>query len=141
MNTDSPPRRIIAGALLTGAVVVAGLGLASGTAQAHNPHNWCPGDPMTYPTGPGPASSWDMNICHTWFWVKNGKGNVPFNGHLPSSLWDGDTPPPDSEPPAAQTCSPAGPVTVRGVRKIVGPAVAAGNQPLGHPENLAELRN
>jgi hypothetical protein len=99
MNTTCTPKRIIAGALLTGGVALAGLGLGSGTAQAHNPHNWCPGDPMTYPVGPGPAYSWDMNICHTWFWVRNGKGNVPYNGRLPSMLWDGDVPPPDSEPP------------------------------------------
>jgi hypothetical protein len=91
-------KRVIAGVLLTGGIAVGGVPHA-GIAQAHKPHNWCPGDPMTYPVGPGPAYSWDMNICHTWFWVRNGKGNVPFKGQLPSSLWDGEVPPPDSDPP------------------------------------------
>jgi len=98
MKTNRTLKRVIAGVLLTGGIAVGGLGLA-GTAEAHKPHNWCPGQPMNYPTGPGPGYSWDMNICHTWFWVRNGKGNVPYNGRVPSTLWDGEVPPPDSDPP------------------------------------------
>ena len=98
MNTTRIVRHAIGATLLTAGLAMGGMGMAA-TAQAHKPHNWCPGDPMTYPVGPGPAYSWDMNICHTWFWVKNGKGNVPYKGQLPSSLFDGEVPPPDSEPP------------------------------------------
>jgi hypothetical protein len=38
-------KRIIAGALLSGTVAVAGFGLAAGTAQANTraPYQWCPG--------------------------------------------------------------------------------------------------
>ena len=71
MKTNRTLKRAIAGVLLTGGIAVGGLGLA-GTAEAHKPHNWCPGQPMNYPTGPGPGYSWDMNICHTWFWVPVG---------------------------------------------------------------------
>lgn len=39
------------------------------------------------------------SFCHTWYWVKGGQGNVPFKGRLPSSnVWDGETPPPNSDP-------------------------------------------
>jgi hypothetical protein len=82
-----------------------GLALTSGTAQAQAPHHWCPGEPMQYDprvtdhTGPGTAFNWDMYICHTWYWVKGGQGNVPFKGRLSSSnVWDGETPPPNSDP-------------------------------------------
>jgi hypothetical protein len=37
MNTDCTMSRIIAGALLTGGIAVAGLGLAAGAAQANPP--------------------------------------------------------------------------------------------------------
>jgi hypothetical protein len=86
-------------------LAASGLVLASGTAAAQAPHHWCPGEPMQYDpvstehSGPGTAFSWDMNICHTWYWVKGGQGNVPFKGRLSSSnVWDGETPPPNSDP-------------------------------------------
>jgi hypothetical protein len=97
MKATDTLKRIILCALLTGAIALAELGLAA-TAQAHKPHHWCPGDAMVYPSGPGPAYSWDTNICHTWFWVKSGMGNVPYKGQLPSTLWDGEVPPPGSQP-------------------------------------------
>jgi hypothetical protein len=104
INIDCTLKRIMAGALLTGGVAVAGLGIGAVTAHAKptGPHHWCPGDPMQYQTqpwladhtGPGPAYSWDMNICHTWFWLANGnQGNVPYKGKLPSDVWDGENPP------------------------------------------------
>jgi hypothetical protein len=101
MNTTHNPKRIIAAALLSGGIAVAGLGLGAGTAQADTgrPHQWCPGDSMSFPTGPGGFYSWDMNVCHTWYWVKRGQGNVPFHADLRGSiLWDGDNPPADSYP-------------------------------------------
>ncbi|WP_082956536.1 MULTISPECIES: hypothetical protein [unclassified Mycobacterium] len=99
-------KRGIAGAattlLASGCLGLASLVLGAGTAQADSPgpYRWCPGDSMVYHatvgphTGPGVAYQWDMNVCHTWYWVANGKGNVPYKGHLPSGVWDGDNPPP-----------------------------------------------
>jgi hypothetical protein len=98
VKTTRTLKHLAGGLLVTGGLAIGGVGLAA-SAQAHNPHHWCPGDPMTYPQGPGPAYGWDVNICHTWFWVKNGKGTVPYKGQLPSSLFDGEVPPPDSDPP------------------------------------------
>jgi len=101
-----PLTRIIAGALLSGGVAVAGLGLGAGTAQAQAPHHWCPGDPMDYQvdphraqnTGPGTSYTWDMTVCHTWFWVRSGMGNVPLKGSPGfGNVWDGETPPPNSD--------------------------------------------
>jgi hypothetical protein len=104
MNIDGTLKWMIAVAALTGGLAAASLGLGAGFADARptGPHHWCPGDSMQYQTqpwladhtGPGPGYSWDMNICHTWFWLANGKqGNVPFDGKLPSGVWDGDSPP------------------------------------------------
>lgn len=104
MNIDGTLKRIIAGALLSAGVATAGLGLGAGAADARptGPHQWRPGDSMQYQTapwlaqhtGPGTAYSWDMNICHTWYWLASDKqGNVPYNGKLPSGVWDGENPP------------------------------------------------
>jgi hypothetical protein len=103
MNSARTISRMIAGALLSGSVAVAGLGLTEGTAQARptGPHRWCPGDSMEYQTspqmaqhtGPGPLYSWDMNVCHTWWVLATSQGNVPFRGKLPTNIWDGDNPP------------------------------------------------
>ena len=116
MNTTHNLKRIIAGALLSGGVVVAGLGLAAGTAQAefgfaplsHDPvpadnftvpHQWCPGQPL-----PMPDVVWDMNVCHTWYWVPvGGMGNVG------KFVWEGDHPARPLGPPpcyGAPICLP-----------------------------------
>jgi hypothetical protein len=94
--------RGIAG-LATATLLFAGGGLGAGTAQAqgYGPHRWCPGDSIYYPTGPGPYYSWDWNICHTYYWV-NGKGNVPYQGKLPSDLYDGTDPPPPRDNPTCR---------------------------------------
>ncbi|HEX2398446.1 MAG TPA: hypothetical protein VHJ79_00345 [Mycobacterium sp.] len=95
-------RTLIAG-LATAALVSSGFGLAAGTAQADNagPYQWCPGQdmvfsPQTGSTGPGRDKIWDMNVCHTWYFVDYGKGNVPSKYPPPpeSNVWDGDNPPP-----------------------------------------------
>jgi hypothetical protein len=93
-------RALIAG-LVTAALVSGGLGLGAGAAQAeYGPQQWCPGQSMDPPTGPDHQFVWDMNVCHTWYRVELGKGNVPFNGGLSSSnVWDGDNPPPGLPPP------------------------------------------
>lgn len=106
MRATATCKRIMFCALLTGGIAFAELGLAA-TAQAQVPHHWCPGDTMVFQpvpqmaqhTGPGTFFGWDMNICHTWFWVRSGMGNVPFKGSLEgSNVWDGETPPPNSDP-------------------------------------------
>jgi hypothetical protein len=99
MDTQCTLRRIMAGALVTGSISAAGMGLASGIAEAGTgfPHHWCPGDHDS--TAPTSLYQWDWNICHTYYWTKGGQGNVPFEGSLQrSNLWDGDNPPPDSSP-------------------------------------------
>lgn len=52
------------------------------------PCHWCPGDPQpqtgnlrVYPV------VWDWNICHTYYYVYSGQGNVAHN------IWDGENPP------------------------------------------------
>ena len=88
-------KRIFAGALLSASLAAAGMGLAPGIAQAGpaSPHVWCPGQPMHYPTGPGADKTWDMNVCHTWYFVKTGFGNVQLVNGGTASVWDGEFPP------------------------------------------------
>jgi hypothetical protein len=80
------------------------------------PFRWCPGDSMVYSTtaylsgadnGPGLAYSWDMNICHTWYRLRDRKGNVPYFGSLPSDVWDGDNPPAGSVLAPLPPCPPS----------------------------------
>jgi hypothetical protein len=72
MHTACTLKRMIAGALLSGGLVSAGLGLSAGTAQAHpNPacndmapcETWCPGERL-----PRGAPGWDMSVCHDWYY-------------------------------------------------------------------------
>jgi hypothetical protein len=58
------------------------------------PCHWCPGDPpvqtgnlRVYPV------VWDASICHTYWYVYSGQGNVAHN------IWDGELPPPPPPPP------------------------------------------
>jgi hypothetical protein len=104
MKTSHTSKRVITAALLSGGVVLAGLGLATDTAQAQpgdnfsQPHQWCPGQPL-----PATDVHWDTNICHTWYWVPvGGMGNV---GQF---VWDGANPPPHGPPPCygAPICLP-----------------------------------
>ena len=116
MNTTHTLKRIIARALLSGGVAVAGLVLGAGIAQASAgfvpqfhapvpednftvPHDWCPGQPL-----PMPDVRWDMNVCHHWYWVPvGGMGNV---GQL---VWEGDAPRAPLGPPpcyGAPICLP-----------------------------------
>jgi hypothetical protein len=104
MSTTHSLKRIIAGALLSGGVAVAGLGLAAGTAQAERgfaplshdpfpeaigPRQWCPGQelPQVGTDDPQAQVHWDMNVCHTYYIVDPGLGNVA------SIIWDGPNPP------------------------------------------------
>jgi hypothetical protein len=78
-------KRMLAGALTSVSLAALGLSLGTGTALAlpSQPHEWCPGMSMNNPPGPGAGNVWDMNVCHTWQYVKPGMGNVP------GKVWDG----------------------------------------------------
>ncbi len=70
---------IIAAALVSGGIAVAGLGLAAGTAQAASgiapQAHWCPGDPVQQlPHG------WDQSVCHDYYWTGPDAQNP--NSHL-----------------------------------------------------------
>lgn len=95
-------KRMLAGALTSVSLAAVGLSLATGTAAANPPgaHTWCPGMSLASPPGPGISpGAWDMNVCHTWYRVAPGMGNVPYRSldgtfkveH--SNLWDGPNPP------------------------------------------------
>ena len=112
MNTPHSLKRIIGGALLSGGLTIAGLGLAAGNAQAHPnpvpldngdwgpPHHWCPGQPLP-DTGNRVTDPlrWDMTICHTYYYT------YPY-GNVAKTIWDGDNPPPKSPPPIGLYCDP-----------------------------------
>ena len=87
MNTTNMLKRIVAGALLSAGVAMAGFGLGAGTAQANTrgPYQWCPGQPL-----PESDVVWDMNACHTWYWVAYG-----FQANRGHFVYEGDNPPPD----------------------------------------------
>lgn len=102
--------------ITTGALVsVAVLGLAAGTAQAdpqsQGPFQWCPGQPLPgHPAGSYPPTHvswpathvvWNNNVCHTYWWTPDGRGNVPMNDSPQSNLWDGPEPPPYFQPVCA----------------------------------------
>lgn len=112
--------RIVRGALLAIGLAAAGLGVGAGDALAlpSQPHQWCPGMPMHNPPGPGNSYVWDMNVCHTWQYVKPGMGNLASKTGVPpldpitsaytkweitaegSGVWEG----PDMPPEAVREC-------------------------------------
>lgn len=108
MNSITKRRRVLAGAVLSAGVALAGMGVAGGTAQAvpggawpgcpednpSGPCHWCPGDPpvetgnkTVYPV------VWDESVCHTYWYVYSGQGNVAHN------IFEGEAPPPPPPPP------------------------------------------
>ena len=90
-------KRLIVG-LATSVLVSGGLGLAglgAGTAQAlTGPFRWCPGQSLwisgNHVTNP---VVWDNSVCHTYYMVDFGQGNVAQN------VWDGPDPPAPPPPP------------------------------------------
>jgi hypothetical protein len=82
--------------VVSGGMGLAVLGLGAGiglAAPPAGPYTWCPGDdPGGGPGGPfnspGPPN-WDWNVCHSWYSVNFGQGNVS------PTIWDGPNPPPD----------------------------------------------
>jgi len=57
------------------------------------PCRWCPGDPPVQ-TGNHVTNPvvWDENVCHTYWYVYFGQGNVAQN------IFEGETPPPPPPP-------------------------------------------
>jgi hypothetical protein len=113
MGKTSRVKRIVACALLCGGLGLAAAGLGAATAQATDgPFTWCPGQSMDWPVGPNNRFSdlpysWDMHVCHAWYTVDYGYGNVPriINGNSTlagSETWDGDNPPPSN--PSGVNC-------------------------------------
>ncbi len=106
MDRPRNMRRMIAAALFSGGVAVVGMGLGAGVAQAQpapvplnhwpgcteehpqGPCQWCPGQALP-PTGNHVTNPvrWDNNVCHTYYYVNFGTGNVA------SNIWDGPNPP------------------------------------------------
>lgn len=104
-------RTSIARGLLSAGLFVASPGLTTGIAaaapgpvpvdawpgcpndHAQGPCRWCPGQPLP-PTGNHVTNPvvWDNSICHTYYYVYFGQGNVAQN------IWDGDDPPPPPPP-------------------------------------------
>jgi len=65
MSTTPTMKRIIAGALLSGGVAVAGLGLAAPAQAGPSFWHYCPGH-WEYTIPPPPGT--DLSVCH-WFAV------------------------------------------------------------------------
>ena len=103
---------------ISGGLALAGLGLVAGTAQADpfaaQPHSWCPGQALPFNN-----IQWDMGVCHTWYTVPFGQGNVrmvDLHGNPLDSFISADLPapiltpppPPPPPPPGTPFCSPRG---------------------------------
>jgi hypothetical protein len=116
MNNDSTLKRMIAGAVLTSGVALAGLSLGAGSAQAdddcspptrvngicYGPNHWCPGDSLFHLTQNHVYNpvTWDMHVCHTYWHVAADQANQG------QGIYEGPNPPPPVAPPPPP---PAGP--------------------------------
>ena len=98
--------------------VAAVVALGTGSAQADpfpaEPHSWCPGQALPFNN-----IQWDMGVCHTWYTVPFGQGNVrmvDLHGNPLDSFISADIPapmqtpppPPPPLPPGTPFCSPRG---------------------------------
>lgn len=85
-------KQAIAGPLLSAGIALGSLGMSTGVAAAGTPPTgpltWCPGDPPVE-TGNKRVNPviWDNNVCHSYYIVYHGQGNVAQN------IWDGPNPP------------------------------------------------
>jgi hypothetical protein len=113
MSHDQILKKMIAGALLSGGVAVAGLGLTAGTAQAQpgpaplNHFTWCPGhpDPNDHISPGGPIAAmqregWDLNVCHDYWCPAAGFPDSPQH----NDIVEGDHVP--RGPACAPLCAP-----------------------------------
>lgn len=104
-------------AVLFAGIAVSG-GLAAGAAQADPNqavgYQWCPGQAV-----PLSEIRWDMNVCHTYYIVPSGTGNVEMvdlQGNQLDSWIAADIPapvfapppPPAPLPPGTPFCTPRG---------------------------------
>lgn len=113
MNTPHTPKRLLGAALMSFAIAGVAFGSVTGTAQAlpggpvpeqawpgcpdsnpSGPCRWCPGDPpvQTGNLRVNPVR-WDNSVCHTYWYVYHGQGNVAQN------IFEGEVPPPPPPPP------------------------------------------
>lgn len=92
MKTSRGRRRLLSGSLMSAGVAIAGLVLTPATAHADGsakgPLTWCPGQNPASVSQVNPPN-WDWNVCHTYWWVSSGSGNVAKN------VWEGELPPPN----------------------------------------------
>lgn len=108
----------LATVVAAGAVTTAGLALGAGAAQADTfsaqPHSWCPPEALPFNN-----IQWDMTMCHTWYTVPFGQGNVrmvDLKGNPLDSFISADIPAPEfpmppplpTKPPGTPFCSPRG---------------------------------
>jgi hypothetical protein len=91
MNTTHRRRRIVAGAQVSSGLAAAAIGLAAhaNATGPVGPLNWCPGQHL-----PQPDVHWNMNSCHSYYYVYARQGNVG-DGSLGgnNSVWEGPNPP------------------------------------------------
>jgi hypothetical protein len=96
-------KNVVAAGLLSAAVAVGMIATAStaaadawpGCPEDHpsGPCHWCPGNPPVQ-TGNHVTNPvrWDESVCHTYWYVYFGQGNVAQN------IFEGDAPPPPPPP-------------------------------------------
>jgi hypothetical protein len=92
--------------LLSGAL--AGIGTAHadpGFIEPVGPYHWCPG-------GPPITVDWDYSVCHDYFIVARGHGNLPgtfvvSDGAPLDNMWEGPNPPRVPEGPCYAMWIPA----------------------------------
>jgi hypothetical protein len=114
--------RLTTAVVVSGGLGLAGLGLGAGIAPAQPAgYTWCPGQPL-----PSQGLGWDMHVCHTFYTVPFGTGNVPMvdvNGNpLDSYMWADSPPPPLGPPPPL----PPRPAYCPPWNVIIGPSECGG---------------
>jgi hypothetical protein len=102
-------KRLVVGLATATTLVSAGVGVGAGIAQADDggwgpPQHWCPGEQPVPATGNHVTDplNWDWNVCHTYYFLWPGMGNVS------NLIWDGENPPPRPPPPMGVYCDPIG---------------------------------
>lgn len=124
MNITRNRKPLIVRAAMAGCVAVAVFGPAPESAHGDpfspQPQHWCPGQGL-----PFSGMQWDMSVCHTWYMVPVGQGNVRMNsvqGTPVGSFVSADAPPPIFEAPPSPPQPPPHPFcTPRGNLIIIPP--------------------
>ena len=94
---------LAAAALVPLGAGASGLGIANADDGGWGPpHHWCPGELPLPATGNHVTDplNWDWNVCHTYYFLWSGMGNVS------NMIWDGEDPPPRPGPPMGVYCDP-----------------------------------